>query len=167
MYNNSVNQDLLNQINQLWQQVISLQVLIEQLQYDNVQFKQFVQDQYLDLDSCLNWLEGGNVVLVLLFVLVSVLKVVLVLVKFVVVVIFEWLFFVYGDVGSFVVIGDECIFYNVVFDVLKVGRYDDLVQLFLSFLELYLNGVYVLNVLYWLGESYYVICNFLMVEIQF
>ncbi|KAG0758849.1 hypothetical protein G6F22_019533 [Rhizopus arrhizus] len=60
MYNNSANQDLLNQINQLRQQVTSLQASIEQLQHDNAQLKQSAQDQYLDLDSRLNRLEGGN-----------------------------------------------------------------------------------------------------------
>ena len=40
MYNNSANQDLLNQINQLRQQVTSLQASIEQLQHDNAQLKQ-------------------------------------------------------------------------------------------------------------------------------
>ena len=54
MYNNSANQDLLNQINQLRQQVTSLQASIEQLQHDNAQLKQSAQDQYLDLDSRLN-----------------------------------------------------------------------------------------------------------------
>lgn len=60
MYNNSANQDLLNQINQLRQQVTSLQASIEQLQHDNAQLKQSAQDQYLDLDSRLNRLEGGQ-----------------------------------------------------------------------------------------------------------
>lgn len=59
MYNNSANQDLLNQINQLRQQVTSLQASIEQLQHDNAQLKQSAQDQYLDLDSRLNRLEGA------------------------------------------------------------------------------------------------------------
>ena len=60
MYNNSANQDLLNQINQLRQQVTSLQASIEQLQHDNAQLKQSAQDQYLDLDSRLNRLEGAT-----------------------------------------------------------------------------------------------------------
>ena len=50
---------------------------------------------------------------------------------------------------------------------MKAGRYDDSAQLFLSFLELYPNGVYAPNALYWLGESYYATRNFPMAETQF
>lgn len=77
----------------------------------------------MDLDGWLNWLEGG--ILLVLFV-VFVVKVFVVFLKLVMVV-FEWLFFVYGDFGSLLVSGDECIVYNVVFDVFKVGKYDDFV----------------------------------------
>ena len=166
MYNNSANQDLLNQINQLRQQVTSLQASIEQLQHDNAQLKQSAQDQYLDLDSRLNRLEGqrrpgpaarsgeraegrtgpgkarsgGH---------------------------FERPPSVHGDAGSLAATGDERTSYNVAFDALKAGRYDDSAQLFLSFLELYPNGVYAPNALYWLGESYYATRNFPMAETQF
>ena len=151
MYNNSANQDLLNQINQLRQQVTSLQASIEQLQHDNAQLKQSARDQYLDLDSRLNRLEGampprpaarsgeraegrrgpgntrgGDA---------------------------ERPPSVHGDAGSLAATGDERTSYNVAFDSLKAGKYDDSAQLFLSFLQLYPNGVYAPNALYWLGEA--------------
>nr|CEL45834.1 conserved hypothetical protein [Xanthomonas citri pv. citri] len=50
---------------------------------------------------------------------------------------------------------------------MKNGKYDDASQLFLSFLELYPNGVYTPNALYWLGESYYATRNFQLAEAQF
>ncbi|PSD26258.1 tol-pal system protein YbgF, partial [Stenotrophomonas maltophilia] len=74
---------------------------------------------------------------------------------------------VHGDAGSLAATGDERTSYNVAFDALKAGRYDDSAQLFLSFLELYPNGVYAPNALYWLGESYYATRNFPMAETQF
>ena len=67
---------------------------------------------------------------------------------------------VHGDAGSLAVSGDERTTYNVAFDALKAGKYDDSAQLFLSFLELYPSGVYAPNALYWLGESYYVTQNY-------
>ncbi|WP_282248476.1 YbgF trimerization domain-containing protein, partial [Stenotrophomonas sp. PS02300] len=59
-YNNSSNQDLLNQVNQLRQQIQQLQSTVEQLQNENAQLKQTSQDQYLDLDGRLNRIEGGS-----------------------------------------------------------------------------------------------------------
>ena len=63
--------------------------------------------------------------------------------------------------------GDERAAYNVAFDALKGGNYADAAQLFLSFLELYPNGAYTPNALYWLGESYYVTQNYQLAAQQF
>lgn len=167
MYNNSANQDLLNQINQLRQQVTSLQSTIEQLQHDNAQLKQSAQDQYLDLDSRLNRLEGGNAAPALPPVPASAPKAPAAPAKPNAAATSERPPSVHGDPGSLAATGDERTSYNVAFDSLKAGKYDDSAQLFLSFLELYPNGVYAPNALYWLGESYYATRNFPMAESQF
>ncbi|MEN5341992.1 tol-pal system protein YbgF [Stenotrophomonas sp. TWI143] len=166
MYNNSANQDLLNQINQLRQQVTSLQASIEQLQHDNAQLKQSAQDQYLDLDSRLNRLEGSNAP-VLPPVPANAPQAAPAPAKPAAAATSERPPSIHGDPGSLAATGDERTAYNVAFDSLKAGKYDDSAQLFLSFLQLYPNGVYAPNALYWLGESYYATRNFPMAETQF
>jgi tol-pal system protein YbgF len=166
MYNNSANQDLLNQINQLRQQVTSLQASIEQLQHDNAQLKQSAQDQYLDLDSRLNRLEGGNAP-VLPPVPANAPQAAPAPAKPAAAATSERPPSIHGDPRSLAATGDERTAYNVAFDSLKAGKYDDSAQLFLSFLQLYPNGVYAPNALYWLGESYYATRNFPMAETQF
>jgi len=163
--NNQSNTDMLNQLNQLRTQVQALQSSVEQLQHENEQLKQTAKDQYLDLDSRLNRLEGGAPMLPAApaasapspaaappkpAVAAS-----------------ERPPSVHGDAGSLAASGDERTAYNVAFDSLKAGKYDDSAQLFLSFIELYPNGVYTPNALYWLGESYYATRNFPLAETQF
>ncbi|MEN4953207.1 tol-pal system protein YbgF [Stenotrophomonas sp. TWI819] len=162
--NNQSNMDMLNQLNQLRTQLQALQSQVEQLQHDNEQLKQSAKDQYLDLDSRLNRLEGGAPVLPAApaaaapapaaspkpATAAS-----------------ERPPSVHGDAGSLAASGDERTAYNVAFDSLKAGKYDDSAQLFMSFLELYPNGVYTPNALYWLGESYYATRNFPLAEAQF
>ncbi|OWQ53360.1 tol-pal system protein YbgF [Stenotrophomonas maltophilia] len=162
--NNQSNMDMLNQLNQLRTQLQALQSQVEQLQHDNEQLKQTGKDQYLDLDSRLNRLEGGAPVLPAApaaaapapaaspkpATAAS-----------------ERPPSVHGDAGSLAASGDERTAYNVAFDSLKAGKYDDSAQLFMSFLELYPNGVYTPNALYWLGESYYATRNFPLAEAQF
>jgi len=162
--NNQSNMDMLNQLNQLRTQLQALQSQVEQLQHDNEQLKQTGKDQYLDLDSRLNRLEGGAPALPAApaaaapapaaspkpATAAS-----------------ERPPSVHGDAGSLAASGDERMAYNVAFDSLKAGKYDDSAQLFMSFLELYPNGVYTPNALYWLGESYYATRNFPLAEAQF
>ena len=163
--NNQSNMDMLNQLTQLRTQVQALQSQVEQLQHDNEQLKQTAKDQYLDLDSRLNRLEGGAPLLPAApaasapapaaaapkpATAAS-----------------ERPPSVHGDAGSLAASGDERTAYNVAFDSLKAGKYDDSAQLFMSFLELYPNGVYTPNALYWLGESYYATRNFPLAEAQF
>ncbi|WP_312709455.1 tol-pal system protein YbgF [Stenotrophomonas sp.] len=161
--NNQSNTDMLNQLNQLRTQVQALQSQVEQLQHENAQLKQTSQDQYLDLDGRLNRLEGGTppalpaapaakapVAPPKPATAAS-----------------ERPPSVHGDPGSLSASGDERTAYNVAFDALKAGKYDDSAQHFLSFLELYPNGVYTPNALYWLGESYYATRNFPLAEAQF
>jgi len=165
-YNNSSNQDLLNQVNQLRQQMQQLQSTVEQLQHENAQLKQTSQDQYLDLDGRLNRLEGGSAPILPP---VPAANVPAPAPKPAVpaAAAAERPPAVHGDPGSLAASGDERTAYNVAFDSLKAGKYDDSAQLFLSFLELYPNGVYTPNALYWLGESYYATRNFPLAEEQF
>ncbi|HBN53152.1 MAG TPA: tol-pal system protein YbgF [Stenotrophomonas sp.] len=72
-----------------------------------------------------------------------------------------------GDAGAVAAAGDERATYNVAFDALKAGKYDESARLFQGFLEQYPDGVYTPNALYWLGESYYATRNFQLAEAQF
>ncbi|QNH27023.1 tol-pal system protein YbgF [Xanthomonas theicola] len=157
--NTQANTDMLNQLNQLRTQMQSLQATIEQLQHDNEQLKQRAKDQYLDLDGRLNRIEGGAMPPAAAAApaapaakpaAVS-----------------ERAPSVHGDAGTLAAAGDERTSYNVAFDALKAGKYADSANLLQSFLELYPNGVYAPNALYWLGESYYATKNFPLAEAQF
>jgi tol-pal system protein YbgF len=162
--NDRGNTDLLNQIGQMRTELQQLRSLVEQLQNENEQLKQTSRDQYLDLDGRLNRLEGGTPPAspaagppvappqaASPAVPASA----------------ERPPSVHGDVGAMANTGDERAAYNVAFDALKGGNYADAAQLFLSFLELYPNGAYTPNALYWLGESYYVTQNYQLAAQQF
>lgn len=167
--NSQANTDLLNQLQELRATVQSLQSTVEQLQHENDQLKQTSKDQYLDLDGRLNRLEGTGGAMPPLPPAsnapvpaskpaakpASAAS------------IQERAPSVHGDPGALAASGDERTSYNVAFDALKNGKYDDSAQLFQSFLELYPNGVYTPNALYWLGESYYATRNFKLAEAQF
>ncbi len=159
--NSQSNNDMLNQLQQLRGEMQSLQGTIEQLQHENEQLKQRSRDQYLDLDGRLNRLEGGTAPVP------GNASVPAASAAPVAAATTERAPTVRGDAGSLAVAGDERAAYNVAFDALKAGKYDDSAQLFQSFLELYPNGVYTPNGLYWLGESYYATRNFQMAETQF
>lgn len=159
--NDRGNTDLLNQIGQMRTELQQLRSLVEQLQHENAQLKQTSRDQYLDLDGRLNRIEGGAPATTppadasraspQAAVPAST----------------ERPPSVHGDVGAMASSGDERAAYNVAFDALKGGNYADAAQLFLSFLELYPNGAYTPNALYWLGESYYVTQNYQLAAQQF
>jgi len=162
--NDRGNTDLLNQIGQMRTELQQLRSLVEQLQNENEQLKQTSRDQYLDLDGRLNRLEGGAVPAapattppvappVTGTTAAPATE--------------ERAPSVHGDVGAMASTGDERAAYNVAFDALKGGNYADAAQLFLSFLELYPNGAYTPNALYWLGESYYVTQNYQLAAQQF
>jgi tol-pal system protein YbgF len=156
----------LNQVNQLRQQIQQLQSTVEQLQNENAQLKQTSQDQYLDLDGRLNRIEGGSAPILPAAPAANA-PAVAPKPAAPAVAATERPPSVHGDAGSLAASGDERTAYNVAFDSLKAGKYDDSAQLFLSFLELYPNGVYTPNALYWLGESYYATRNFPLAEAQF
>jgi tol-pal system protein YbgF len=169
--NSQANTDLLNQLQELRSTVQNLQSTVEQLQHENEQLKQTSKDQYLDLDDRLNRLEGNggatpplppaNTPAPAPTGKPAAAKPASAAATQ------ERAPSVHGDPGALAASGDERTAYNVAFDALKNGKYDDSAQLFQSFLELYPNGVYTPNALYWLGESYYATRNFQMAEAQF
>ncbi|WIH03995.1 tol-pal system protein YbgF [Xanthomonas translucens pv. graminis] len=163
--NTQGNTDMLNQLNQLRTQVQSLEATIEQLQHDNEQLKQRAKDQYLDLDGRLNRIEGGATPP--LPPAGAAAPAVSAPVAKPAAAVPERPPSVHGDAGTLAASGDERTSYNVAFDALKAGKYADSANLFQSFLELYPNGVYAPNALYWLGESYYATKNFPLAEAQF
>ncbi len=153
--NSQANTDMLNQLQQLRSEVQALQAAIEQLQHENEQLKQRSRDQYLDLDGRLNRIEGGAVAPEAQPAPAKPAAAA------------EKAPTVRGDAGAVAAAGDERAAYNVAFDALKAGEYDQSARLFQGFLEQYPNGVYAPNALYWLGESYYATRNFQLAESQF
>ena len=166
--NDRGNLDLLNQVGELRTEVQKLRALVEELQNEKQQLKQASQDQYLDLDGRLNRLEGGAPPVAPPAAPVatpsasapSPTRAAPVLAD-------GPAPTVRGDVGAMADAGDQRAAYGVAFDALKAGTYADAAQLFLSFLELYPDGPYAPNALYWLGESYYVTQNYPLAAQQF
>jgi len=165
--NSQANTDLLNQLQELRRTVQNLESTVEQLQHDNEQLKQSAKDQYLDLDGRLNRLEGNGGAMPPLPPANSAAPAAKPAAAKPATAAVERAPSVHGDAGALAASGDERTAYNVAFDALKNGKYDDSAQLFQSFLELYPNGVYTPNALYWLGESYYATRNFQLAEAQF
>ncbi len=153
--NSQANTDMLNQLQQLRSELQALQGAIEQLQHENEQLKQRSRDQYLDLDGRLNRIESGAVAPEAQPAPAKPAAAV------------EKAPAVRGDAGAVAAAGGERAAYNVAFDALKAGEYDQSARLFQGFLEEYPNGVYAPNALYWLGESYYATRNFQLAESQF
>lgn len=159
--NDRGNTDLLNQMTQLRTELQQMRALVEQLQNENEQLKQSAKDQYLDLDGRLNRIEAGAVPAVPATTPPITPSATGAAAPA------ERAPSVHGDVGAMDQSGDERAAYNVAFEALKGGNYADAAQLFLSFLELYPNGAYAPNALYWLGESYYVTQNYQLAAQQF
>lgn len=156
--NNQANTDMLNQLQQLRSGMQALQATVEQLQHENEQLKQRSRDQYLDLDGRLNRLEGGAEQAPAPAVPAP---------SAASPAAAEKPPTVRGDAGAVAAAGDERSAYNVAFDALKAGKYDESARLFQGFLEQYPSGVYAPNALYWLGESYYVTQNYALAADQF
>ncbi|KAF1719774.1 tol-pal system protein YbgF [Pseudoxanthomonas wuyuanensis] len=168
--NNQGNMDLLNRVTQQENELRQLREQIELLQNELEQIKQRNRDQYLDLDGRLNRLEGGVPGAVPPVAVPSggtAAAPVAPTVPVAATAVADAAPRVHGDVGALAQAGDERTAYNVAFDKLKAGDYVDSAQLFTSFLELYPNGVYAPNALYWLGESYYVTQNYELAAQQF
>ncbi|TNW12181.1 tol-pal system protein YbgF [Xylella fastidiosa] len=161
-----VNIDLINQINDLRSQIRQMQGSIEEMQHGYEQLKQQSKDQYLDLDSRLKPIESGSVREPSRVPANPVSQVSpshsnqLIAMS-------EQSPNVHGDASALTISNEERIAYNVAFDALKNSKYADAAELFMSFLQLYPNGVYTHNALYWLGESYYAMHDFVSAEAQF
>ncbi len=154
--------ELLNRIDQLEGELRELREQVEVLQNENQQLRQSGKSQYLDLDDRLKRLEEGSAVPAEAGATAPAAggagaasahndKAPA----------------VHGDAGALARTGDERAAYDVAFDALKTGRYADSARLFSSFLELYPDGVYAPNALYWLGESFYVTQNYRLAAEQF
>ena len=173
--NDRGNLDLLNQLGQLRTEVQQLRALVEELQNQNQLLTQRNRDQYLDLDGRLNRLEGGTAQAAPVLAPTASAAPSLAapnpgaggLTGGAIIETRERAPSVHGDVGAMAQAGDERAAYAVAFDALKNASYADASQLFMSFLELYPNGAYAPNALYWLGESYYVTRNYELAAQQF
>ncbi|WP_454829411.1 tol-pal system protein YbgF [Pseudoxanthomonas wuyuanensis] len=167
--NTQGNMDLLNRVTQQENELRQLRQQVELLQNELEQVKQRNRDQYLDLDGRLNRLEGGvpGAVPPVAVPPGGTAAAPAAAAATTAAATVESAPSVHGDVGAMAQAGDERTAYNVAFDRLKAGDYVDSAQLFTSFLELYPNGVYAPNALYWLGESYYVTQNYEMAAQQF
>lgn len=169
--NTQPNLDLLNKLTQQESELRDLRAQLEQLQNENEQLKQRGRDQYLDLDGRLNRIEGNGTPPAPVGAPVVTPPVGTAPAPRppapVASVPAERPPTVHGDIGAVAATSDERTAYNVAFDKLKAGDYVDSAELFTSFLQLYPNGVYAPNALYWLGESYYVTQNYALAADQF
>jgi tol-pal system protein YbgF len=172
----SGNLDLLNQIGDLKSEVQSLRGQVEELQQQLEQQKQASKTQYLDLDSRLARLEGGDAPVnaapapatPAAPVPATPASVPPATASAVPASSQEPAPRVYGDAAAFTGRAeDERGAYNQAFDALKAGRYADASRAFQAFLDAYPNGVFTPNAFYWLGESYYVTQNYALALEQF
>jgi len=165
--NTSANMELLNRLTQQENELRQLREQIEMLQNEVEQLKQRNRDQYLDLDGRLDRLEGGASAAPPVPVSSIPAPARPAVPAGAAAAVAEAPPTVHGDMGAMAQAGDERVAYNVAFDRLKAGDYADSAELFTSFLQLYPNGVYAPNALYWLGESYYVTQNYPQAALQF
>ncbi|AKC88363.1 tol-pal system protein YbgF [Pseudoxanthomonas suwonensis] len=162
--NTQANQDLLHQLEQLRVEVQSLRETVELLQDQNRQLQQRSRDQYLDLDGRLNRLEGGALPAPPVSGAPAAASPPA---RLAAPAAADAAPRVHGDPGSLAQSGDEREAYNIAFDALKAGRYDESAQLFQAFIDTWPAGIYAPNALYWLGESYYATKNFALAGQQF
>ncbi|HHW4679342.1 MAG TPA: tol-pal system protein YbgF [Xylella sp.] len=163
-----ISLDLINQINELRSQMRQMQGSMEEIQHEYEQLKQQSKDQYLDLDSRLKPIEGGSLRVPSDATVNSASQVSPSGYGYKQpIVINEQSPKMHGDQNALIVGNKERTLYDVAFEALKNNKYADAVELFLSFLQLYPNGIYAPNALYWLGESYYEMHDFVSAESQF
>jgi len=165
--NSQANADLLNQLNQLRAEVVSLRQAVEQLQHEKQQLQQSARDQYLDLDGRLNRLESGGAPALPAPPDLSAAPVPRASAPVAAPAATEAPPSVHGDPGSLAQAGDERAAYDAAFKVMSSGNYKQAVQQFEAFLAQYPNGIYAPNALYWLGQSYYLTSRYAEAEQQF
>lgn len=166
--------DTLNRINELQAELAILRGQVEQLRFEQQEMQRRSRDQYIDLDSRIERLQGGTPS--------------------------DGAIEAGGDrddvpmegpelgrssqapspqVGTQVDIAgeqpgapigdpaDERAAYEAGFDALKDGRYAESARRFQAFIEAFPDGQYAANAWYWLGESYYVTQNFELAQDAF
>ncbi|MGY6519774.1 MAG: tol-pal system protein YbgF [Lysobacteraceae bacterium] len=154
--------ELLNRINELQSELAMLRGQVEQLQFELEGMQRRNREQYIDLDSRLERIEGGG----------------------------SWQGDEADDdrpapspqVGTSVPVApaepaepaapsgdpaDERGAYEAGFDALRDGRYAESARRFQAFIEAYPDGQFAPNAWYWLGESYYVTQNFELAQQAF
>ena len=145
------NVELLNRLTQLQTEVQALRNQIEQLQNDNAQLKQRARDQYVDLDTRLQKLEGsGSAPAAPAPAPVTHAPPAAQAPAAAPV----------AAPAAAAPIGDEQSAYGQAFDALKRGDYVESARGFQAFLNAYPNAALAPNAWYWLGESYYVTQNY-------
>lgn len=164
--NNRGNVDLLHQVNQIKNELQALRSQIEDLQRKSEQLESTGRAQYLDLDGRLNRMEAGGAPM-LDPDSVPATPASATPAASTPPAASEAAPAVYGDPGAIARTADERAAYEVAFDALKGGRYDESARLFQEFLQLHPSGAYAPNAYYWLGESYYVTQNYALAQQQF
>lgn len=149
------NVELLNRLTQMQTEVQALRNQLEQLQNENEQLKQRNRDQYVDLDTRIQRIEGGSAAASPAL---------------------------SGDAGAVSLPptrpspasgsvppfapeagsagADDQGAYTTAFDALKRGDYVESARAFQAYLRAFPQGALAPNAWYWLGESYYVTQNF-------
>ena len=151
------NVELLNRITQLQSDIQSLRGELEQLQNENAQLKQRNHDQYADLDTRLQKLEGGgapgasaprppsaSVPVPAVAAAVAAPSDT----------------HTDGSGAAPASPADEAAAYGTAFDSLKRGDYVESARAFKRFVDNYPQATLAPNAWYWLGESYYVTQNY-------
>lgn len=165
--NSQGNVDLLNQVTQAKTELQALRSQIEELQRTVEQLESTSRAQYLDLDGRLNRIEGGMAPPVLDPSSVPGTPAAAAQPGARAPAAVDTPPAVYGDPGALARRADERGAYEVAFDALKNGQYDESARLFQDFLRSFPDGVYAPNAHYWLGESYYVTQNYELAQQQF
>lgn len=163
---NRGNVDLLNQVTQIKNELQAQRAQIEELQRTIEQMESSGRAQYLDLDGRLNRIEGGGAGAPVLDP-ASVPSAAAPAANAPAAAAGEAAPAVYGDAGAMARTADERSDYELAFDALKGGRYDESARLFQDFLQVHPSGAYAPNAYYWLGESYYATQNYALAQQQF
>ncbi len=144
------NVELLNRLTQLQSEVQALRNQVEQLQNDNEQIKQRTREQYVDLDTRLQKLEGSGAPANAAPTSVAPSTAA------------PTTIVAASPVAPAIAApaADEQSSYGLAFDALKRGDYVASARGFQAFLKAYPNATLAPNAWYWLGESYYVTQNY-------